>query len=255
MKTKNQYMKHKFYLLIIFALSFVSLPVLAQEIDHVQLKTGSIVRGNILEIAPEEYLKIEDLSGNMWQFKMSEVEKISSEPFEYNKKMYSGSIGFKPGFVNMTSIGFLAGSAHNAQVAPFSLLTVNGYRTESGIFAGVGTGVEFFSSNYMPFFLDLRYDLMGEDVVPYLLAKGGYSVPLSSDDSSSGLQYDYSGGPLFAVGVGLKVKTRKHFAWDVSLMYRYQETSYDETYTWNNQTYEYTDIFSRIEIRLGLYID
>jgi hypothetical protein len=38
-------------------------------------------------------------------------------------------------------------------------------------------------------------------------------------------------------------------------MYRYQETSYTESYGWNNQEYEYTDIFSRIEIRLGLYID
>jgi len=234
---------------------FTALPLLAQEVDHVYLKTGSIVRGKILEIAPEDHVKIEDLSGNLWYFKISEVEKISSEPFEYNNNTYSGSIGFQPGFVNMTSIGFLAGSAHNAQVAPFSLLTVNGYRTSSGIFAGVGTGVEFFSSNYMPFFLDLRYDLLGEDVVPYLISKGGYSIPLSGDDTSYDVSYDYAGGPLFALGVGLKVKTRKHFAWDLSLMYRYQETSYKETYGWNNQEYEYTDIFSRIEIRLGLYID
>lgn len=200
-------------------------------------------------------MKIEDLSGNLWFFQISEVEKISTEPFQYTKKSYAGSIGFKPGFVNMTSIGFLAGSSHNAQVAPFSLLTVNGYRTSSGIFAGVGTGVEFFSSNYMPFFLDLRYDLLGEDVVPYLVTKGGYSIPLSGDDTSYDVSYDYSGGPLFALGVGLKVKTRNHLAWDLSLMYRYQETSYKENYGWNNQEYEYTDIFSRIEIRLGLYID
>jgi len=242
-------------LLILAVLCFWALPLVAQEVDHIYLKTGSIVRGKILEIAPEDHVKIEDLSGNLWYFKISEVEKISSEPFQYNKKTYSGSIGFKPGFVNMTSIGFLAGSAHNAQVAPFSLLTVNGYRTSSGIFAGVGAGVEFFSSNYMPFFLDLRYDLLGDDVVPYLVTKGGYSIPLSAEDSSYDISYNYEGGPLFALGVGLKVKTRNHLAWDLSLMYRYQETSYTESYGWNNQEYEYTDIFSRIEIRLGLYID
>ncbi len=255
MKTFHPSMKHMIYPLILAALLFTSLPILAQDVDHVHLKTGSIVRGKIIEIAPEEHVKIEDLSGNMWFFKISEVEKISAEPFEFNKKVFSGSLGFDPGFVNMTSIGFLAGSSHNSQVAPFSLLTVNGYHTSSGVFAGIGTGVEFFSTNYMPFFLDLRYDIIGDDVVPYVVAKGGYSVPLSSDDTSYEVDYNYSGGALFGLGVGLKVKTRNHFAWDVSLMYRYQETSYKETYGWNNQEYEYTDVFNRIEIRLGLYID
>ena len=57
------------------------------------------------------------------------------------------------------------------------------------------------------------------------------------------------------MGVGLKINTRSHFAWDISILYRYQETSYKEIYGWNNQEYEYTDVFNRIEIRLGLYID
>lgn len=255
MKPFKPSFKHPFFLLIVVVLFSAWTPLLAQDVDHVYLKTGSIVRGKILEIVPEDHVKIEDLSGNLWFFKISEVEKISSEPYQFSKKLHTGPIGFEPGYVNMTSIGFLAGSANNEQVAPFSLLTVNGYRTSSGFFAGIGTGVEFLSTNYMPFFLDLRYDLLGEDVVPYVVAKGGYSIPLSSNSESYDIDYTYSGGPLFGVGVGLKIKTRSHFAWDISLLYRYQETSYKETYSWNNQEYEYTDVFNRIEIRLGLYID
>jgi hypothetical protein len=247
--------KNPLCMLLTVVFLFLCFPLLAQDVDHVYLKSGSIVRGRILEIAPEDQVKIEDLGGNLWVFPMTEVEKISAEPYEMGKDLRPGPPGFGAGFVNMTSLGFLAGSAQNEQVAPFSLLTVNGYRTPAGLFAGIGTGVEFFSTNYMPFFLDLRFDLFGEDVVPYLIGKGGYSLPLSANSESYDVEYDYSGGPLLGVGVGLKVRTRTHFAWDVSLMYRYQETSYKETYGWNTQDYEYSDIYNRIEIRLGLYID
>jgi len=255
MKHLKSSFKYQFFMLTVLAFSLAWLPIMAQDVDHVYLKTGSIIRGKILEIAPEDHVKIEDLSGNVWNYKISEVEKITSEPYATGIKADNEPLGFDQGFVNMTSIGFLAGSSNNEQVAPFSLLTVNGYRTPSGLFAGIGTGIEFLSTNYMPFFLDLRYDLFGEDVVPYVVAKGGYSVPLKAEDTSYETDYKYSGGPLFGVGVGLKIKTRRQFAWDVSVLYRYQETSYKEIYGWNNQEYEYTDVFNRIEIRLGFYID
>jgi hypothetical protein len=92
-------------------------------------------------------------------------------------------------------------------------------------------------------------------VVPYVLAKGGYSLPLSSDRSEYDIDYSYNGGPLAGIGVGLKIKSRTHFAWDIGLMYRYQQTSYKEKYDWNGQEYSYKDVYNRVEIRLGFYID
>ena len=241
--------------LIFLLITAASALVRAQEADHVYLKSGSVIRGKILEVEPTDHVKIEDMCGNIWYYKIAEVEKITSEPFEPDKRRDQKSIGFDAGFVNMTSMGFLVGSSFNSQVAPFSLLMVNGYRWPVGFFAGIGTGIEFFSTSYMPFFLDLRYDLIGTDVVPYVVTKGGWGVPLSSDRSDYNVSYAYSGGPLFGAGVGLKIRTRKHFAWDIELLYRYQETSYTEIYEYNNQEYDYTDIFNRIEIRLGFYID
>ena len=177
------------------------------------------------------------------------------KPLPLEPEKNQASPGFNAGFVNMTSMGFLVGSSHNAQVAPFSLLMVNGYRTSIGLFGGIGTGIEFFSTSYLPLFADLRYDLLGKDVVPYVVAKGGYGFPLSGDYSDYNASYEYSGGALFGAGIGLKIRTRTHFAWDIELLYRYQKTSYKEIYDYNNQEYDYTDIFNRIEIRLGFYID
>ncbi|MCK4749110.1 MAG: hypothetical protein KAT15_18785, partial [Bacteroidales bacterium] len=236
--------------LLLIAIFIFLLPSIlsAQEVDHVYLKTGSVIRGNIMEIEPANHVKIQDLCGNIWYYQIAQVEKITSEPYELpgDEKQ---TVGFESGFVNMTSIGFLAGSSNNMQVAPFSLIMVNGWRNSLGLFTGAGVGVEFLTTNYLPFFLDLRYDLSGKDVVPYIMAKGGYSIPMTPDHSEYDIEYAYSGGPLAGVGVGLKIRTRNHFAWDIELMYRYQQTSYTEKYDWNNQEYNYTDIYNRIEIR------
>ena len=53
----------------------------AQDVDHLYLKNGSIIRGNILEIEPDNHVKIQDLSGNIWYYNTGEVTKITSEPF------------------------------------------------------------------------------------------------------------------------------------------------------------------------------
>jgi len=163
--------------------------------------------------------------------------------------------GFEPGFMNMTSIGFLAGSSNNAQVAPFSLQMVNGWRTGAGFVGGLGVGIEFLNVNYMPLFADLRYELWGDDVVPCLILRGGYALPLDAGYEEYDMEHSYEGGPMAAVGMGLKIRSREHLAWHVDLMYRYQRTSYSESYGWNGQDYDYTDIYNRIEIRLGFYLD
>jgi len=242
-------------LLSIFVLIVSGTTAIAQEIDHVYLKNGSVIRGNIKEIDPVDHVKIEDLCGNIWYYKFADVEKITSEPFKTEASGNKENLKFETGYVNITSIGFLAGSSSNAQVAPFSLLMVNGYRNSLGIFTGMGVGVEFLNTNYIPLFADIRYDLLEGDVVPYAMVKGGYSVPMSASQSENDISYEYAGGFLAAAGIGLKIKSREHFAWDISLMYRYQETSYTESYQWNDQKNKYSDVYNRIEIRLGFYID
>ena len=58
----------------------------AQDVDHVYLKNGSVIRGNILEIDPVDHVKILDLCGNIWYYKITDVEKITSEPFQADFK-------------------------------------------------------------------------------------------------------------------------------------------------------------------------
>ena len=249
-------MKNHLHILCVSFILLTAFPSLmwGQEVDHIYLKSGSVIRGQILEIDLNDHVRIQDLCGNIWYYKSAEVEKITSESFESGVKQ--GNRGaFGPGYVNMTSLGFLAGSSSNMQPAPFSLVMVNGWRNSAGLFLGAGMGIEFLNTNYLPLFLDMRYDITGKDVVPYLVLKGGYSLPMSRGYSEYDMEYAYQGGVLAAGGLGLKIRTREHFAWDIELMYRYQQTSSTEVYGWNRQEYNYTDIYNRIEIRLGFYID
>jgi hypothetical protein len=249
-------MKNHLHILCVSYILLTAFPALmrGQEVDHIYLKSGSVIRGQILEIDLNDHVKIQDLCGNIWYYKSAEVEKITSEAFESGAE--NGNRGaFGPGYVNMTSLGFLAGSSSNMQPAPFSLVMVNGWRNSAGLFLGAGLGIEFLNTNYLPLFLDMRYDITGTDVVPYLVLKGGYSLPISRGYSEYDVEYAYQGGALLAGGLGLKIRTREHFAWDIELMYRYQQASSTEAYSWNKQEYQYTDIYNRIEIRLGFYID
>jgi hypothetical protein len=252
---KMSAMKIKGVYILILNLGFLvaAVALQAQEADHVYLKSGSVIRGKILEIEPAHHVRIEDLCGNIWFYGITDVDKITSEPFQVNSAQPVQ--GFGQGFVNMTSLGFLVGASSNMQTAPFSLVMVNGWRSSMGLFAGMGVGIEFLNTTYVPLFADLRYDLGRGDVVPFLLARGGYALPTNKGYSEYDIDYAYASGPTVAAGAGLKIRTRTHFAWDIELMYRYLQTSYSETYGWNDQVYRYTDKYNRIEIRIGFYID
>lgn len=244
-------MKYLFTIILLLG----SVLLVAQEVDLLHLKNGSIIRGRIIEVDPAVQVRIRDMSGNLWVCAMEEVDRISSEEPGEEATWQGSEAGFGTGFVNLTSMGFLAGSSRNEQAAPFSLVMVNGWMSQMGLFAGAGVGIEFLNTTCMPLFADVRMDLNKGSVVPYLVAKGGWSLPLAKDYTEYETDYSYQGGPLFAMGMGLKVRTRQHFAWDIGLMYRYQETSYSEHYDWNNQEYDYTNYYNRIEIRLGFYLD
>lgn len=50
-----------------------------QLVDVVYLKNGSIIRGNIIEQVPNIQIKIQTKDGNIFVYKMEEVEKMTRE--------------------------------------------------------------------------------------------------------------------------------------------------------------------------------
>ena len=103
--------------------------------------------------------------------------------------------------------------------------------------------------------IDLQYALRNSDVMPVIIARGGYAIPSKMNKEYYGTDYSYSGGVTGAIGMGLKIRTRSNFAWDISLLYRYMQINYSEENDWQNYPVTYTDIYNRLEFRLGFYLD
>ena len=233
-------------LLSFFLLAFCS----AQQIDQLTLKNGSVIRGTIVKLIPGDNVTMNDMAGNTWVFNMEEVEQI--EKAEGQAKHVSGSL--ITGFVSTTTIGFLAGSQNSEYIAPFSMQTSLGYMTSSGIYGGVLAGIEFLNINHIPLMLDFQYALKSADVSPVIIARGGYMLPTKYSSEYYGAQYSYSGGPAGAIGMGLKIRSRESFAWDLSLLYRYMQINYTEEYDWQQNVNKYRDVYNRLELRVGFYI-
>jgi len=163
--------------------------------------------------------------------------------------------GFKSGLANISSIGVLAGSVRNEQTAPFSIQSTLGWRSASGLMLGGGAGIEFIQSTHLPLFLDLRYDLSKSSLTPVLIGKAGYAVPMQKHVQDYNASYNYSGGLLASLGVGLKIRSREGLAWDISVLYRFQQINYTLIYDYMSFANEYSENYNRIELRVGLYLD
>ena len=227
------------------------LPMQGQTVDVVTLQTGTEIRGQLLKVEPRGVLKIRDKCENTWVFNMDEVARIIKDTLIHSK--HTASLR-TPGWTSTTTFGFLAGSVNNEQVAPFSLLASAGYQNRHGIYTGLSTGMEFLKVNHMPVVADIHYDLLGTEVVLQLLARGGYYLPLHRKESLDYGTYQYSGGWGGSCGIGLKFKGGHSYAWYLNLLYRYMRNSYSERYDHHLSAYEYTDIYRRMEIRMGIMI-
>lgn len=241
--------KRNLILLVIFLIPTITLS--AQNSDELTLKSGSVIRGEIVEIIPDGNVTINDAAGNTWVYAMSEIDHINQIG---NKNTPVGEC-FPTGWTNITSIGFLAGSQSSMQAAPFSLLTSFGYKNSLGMYTGLGTGLEFLNINHIPVFLDLHYFLRDSEVSPVIILRGGYALPTKFEADNYGNIYNYQGGFTGSAGIGLKIRSKKNFAWDIGFLYRYMQISYSEHFDWNDQDYTYTDMYNRLELRLGFYLN
>jgi len=130
-----------------------------------------------------------------------------------------------------------------------------GYRTPGGIYSGLIAGIEFLNINHIPVMIDFQYALRNADVVPVVIARGGYALPSRSESEYYGSVYTYQGGVTGAVGMGLKIGSREDFAWDVSLLYRYMQIGYTEHYDYQSTDHSYKDIYNRLELRVGFMLN
>lgn len=231
--------------------------IFAQKIkkEVIYLKNGSILKGKLVRIDDEKV--VVHSSRNVFVFKNSEIDTITS-----NLLSAPETIKDKPWFVK-TSVGILAGSSSNSKSAPISFMTSINYNLTGGLFAGLGTGVEFFEESYMPAFINLEYYLRNSHFTPFVGLQGGYLIPL--DDKTHSLDYRYylssssywpgpqtqevepDGGFMLNPSFGFKGMVSQNFGWMFSFGYRFHQLDFS-----GEDDYGIERNYNRLSVRVGI---
>ncbi len=135
------------------------------------------------------------------------------------------------GYYNLTQLSFIIGeveylSPTGANLVP-SITTVNGYRFNEHISAGIGVGVAAYSYMVYPVFTDLRWHVFKDGFTPVLAFRGGYSFANSEKEYLT--NYDYnatyknSGGWMCNPEIGFKTTINPNFDFVLTVGYYYQK--------------------------------
>ena len=190
------------FLAMLAIMIFANAAYSQQYEDVVYLKSGSIIRGTIIEQVPSVSLKIKTKDGSVFNYTMEEVEKITKEKVEgyvnedeqtvtQEKSKKLGSFGFRKG---KSYINLMAGYA-------WGIAFGGGY--EYAISDMIGAGVDLSYSSYdagsFPLFNGTDYTTYSETLH---LIGGLASV---SFHFMPGQKFD----PFIKAGIG-------YFSWSVS---------------------------------------
>ena len=206
----------KILLFAIYVIAF-TLSANAQNLtDVVYLKNGSIIKGIIVEQIPNESLKIETRDGNIFVYKISEIEKLTRETINNkatnrrNSDYVQSKFNKPQGYIGILEIGGGLGVG-NWAADRISLNIINGYRFMPQFAIGLGVGLETCmykvpdwgyekcTDAIIPVFLHLRSDFIDGKVSPYAALNIGYNMLLDGN-FFEGLRLEPTLGVSFNVG-------------------------------------------------------
>ncbi|MDD6209885.1 MAG: hypothetical protein PUB21_04685 [Bacteroidales bacterium] len=191
--------------------------------DIVYLKNGSVIRGVITGLVPDESVKIQTADGSIFVYATDDVAKITRE----NASVPSGK-GLKKGYRGMIQGGYAVGKSE-AGANHFEVTLTNGYQFNPSFFLGGGIGVHGYAdiekTLFIPIFLDFRAYFTERPVAPFLNLNVGYSAFVCLGNSPfSG--YGFRGGLYLAPAFGVRFKLKGSQAIDalnLSLGYTLQQ--------------------------------
>ena len=197
MKTQNIFTS------IIF--SIISFIALGQNnsTDVLYLKSGSVVRGQIIEQIPFQTIKIQTSDGSIFVYKTIECDSIRKEisqgnkerydrrntiPIKFSKKCYYASILEMNSYFGQSKYENYFYIKSNKLIVFTGLHTINGVQFLKKYFIGIGTGInihladEYIEPYYklsLPLFLDLRAYFFHKKTQPFINMSAGVVLPLS----------------------------------------------------------------------------
>ena len=235
-----------------------------KTLEDVVYKTdGSTLRGKII-VQNDETVTIQILGGSRFVIPLTEISKVTQEkPLQRvvarTLRPRKETTYKEKGYYNISEFSLLVGD-----FGTFGLHTVHGYQFDQRLAVGGGVGLTFWEQGYtLPLFVDVRGDLLkNTPVTPHFYAQGGYGIPLSKAErylgwTNGNITNDKAiGGPLYGLGVGIRIHTPSHISWLISAGFNHEtiELQYQEQW-WREDTPRnvvQTFTHNRIALRLGI---
>ncbi|MDX1348931.1 MAG: hypothetical protein R3279_01725 [Putridiphycobacter sp.] len=216
--------------LLVSFFTVISLLASAQ-LDVVVLKNGSEIRGIVIEKS-DESIKLKSKDGSIWVFKNTEVLEVKS---------------FKPlvsntGYYGTLSFGALGGSDLSGNIS-----IVNGYKFNKHWGLALGLGYEgFYGRQYMPAFIEGKFNILDKGSTPFLTAGFGYDVPFSITDNNKG---GFFGQAL----LGFQHQLGEHFGIVTGIGFRYGQLQVENWGWWGPIDGSAKTIYeiNRFDLRFG----
>ena len=191
--------------------------------DVVHLKNGSVIKGKIVEEVPNKTYTIKLVDSSLFVVNIEDIVKIVHEEIAMPQSAKKSSAGggsntLSKGYEGLAELGYGTKiGTYGIDVAKFNL--VNGYRLNKTMFAGVGTGLRYFTTktgdfSLIPLFLDFRWKPLDKPLSPYVAFSAGYAWDASHgfDDAGFlfnpqiGLQINKSSDMMFHIGFGYEIQ-------------------------------------------------
>lgn len=246
----------KILLVCLVMLFGVTGAVSAQNLEEVvHLKNGSVIRGVIVEQIPNESVKIQTRDGNIFVYRIDEIQKIAKEQptNSYRLAGYAHqhrACDIERGYFGVINFGYEIGVGGGDD--RIKLDVVNGYRVIPEFSVGAGVGVKYYIDAdvvTIPLYAHLRTDLLRTKVTPFIALNAGYNISTN----------DYiKGGALVepSVGVGIRLNNSKQL--NVSLGYslncfkaQVYNNYYSYGYGYHTSSYEVKIKSQAIMLHLG----
>lgn len=163
----------------------------------------------------------------------------------------------KPVFHSINQFGVTTGSSGES----FSVQTINGIKYKQ-YSAGVGIGLDWYSTRTVPIFIDVRREFGQQAHKPFVYANLGASRAWwkgnISENSTSKIENHTRA--CWEAGAGYNIHLKNKTALVLSVGYSFKQVSYSQPYvnTFNNTWLPYTSLnrydyyYKRIAIRAGI---
>ena len=212
------------------------------------LKNGWVLRGQLISAPTADPIRLQTADRNEFAFRQAEVDSLRQRPLPPARNL---AVAYKArGFGHFTELGALAGrnTSSSVNTSAFSFQTVNGYKFNQWVFAGLGVGADLYATqSLMPVFASLRGDFTRRGtLLPFYFLDAGYGFNITGRDNTLSQPVTYEGGSLWAAGVGMKVLFNNNTGFLLSLAYRTQRTTLTREAAAPERV-----VFERIAVRAG----